>query len=258
MATTTTTQFSMLEDTDDTLCHCECCFRCWRTHRSLLSLYPTFILRFILRDPTLINLNKKTIVDGSSVKMPTETAKLDFHRAQVRIHCPLLIILLIVFTQLTKSLSAVAESMRNCAQIADLFAKIVQDSEYSLESADTFHGMALYILQRGASNHSALELEPPTKIKRKVASSPEDGDGSKKRKRATKPKDPNAPKRPASSYILFQNEVRKELKERHPDLSNADLLSLISEQWKSMSEEQKEVSYVQSNPRILLSHSADL
>lgn len=76
--------------------------------------------------------------------------------------------------------------------------------------------------------------------------SPEDGDASKKRKRVAKPKDPNAPKRPASSYILFQNEVRKELKERHPDLSNADLLSLISEQWKSMSDEQKEASRVLS------------
>lgn len=85
--------------------------------------------------------------------------------------------------------------------------------------------------------------------------SPEDGDASKKRKRATKPKDPNAPKRPASSYILFQNEVRKELKERHPDLTNADLLSLISEQWKSMSDEQKEASRVQASSRTLFSHT---
>jgi len=85
--------------------------------------------------------------------------------------------------------------------------------------------------------------------------SPEDGDASKKRKRPTKPKDPNAPKRPASSYILFQNEVRKELKERHPELSNADLLSLISEQWKSMSDEQKEASRVPSNLCVLFSHT---
>jgi len=81
----------------------------------------------------------------------------------------------------------------------------------------------------------------------------------KKRKRPTKPKDPNAPKRPASSYILFQNEVRKELKERHPDLTNADLLSLISEQWKSMSDEQKEASRVLSTSmHSLLTYAADL
>ena len=76
--------------------------------------------------------------------------------------------------------------------------------------------------------------------------SPEDVDASKKRKRTIKPKDPNAPKRPASSYILFQNEVRKELKERHPGLSNADLLAMISEEWKSMSDERKQASRVLS------------
>lgn len=84
------------------------------------------------------------------------------------------------------------------------------------------------------------------KGKRKAAFSPEDTDGPKKRKRNTKPKDPNAPKRPASSYILFQNEVRKELKEQHPNLDNAGLLSLIAEQWKNMPEEQKEASRVAS------------
>ncbi|KAF8156151.1 high mobility group box domain-containing protein [Pholiota molesta] len=101
--------------------------------------------------------------------------------------------------QLAASLAAVAESMRNCAQLADSFAKIVGDSAYSQEAADLLH----------------------------------------ERKRNTKPKDPNAPKRPASSYILFQNEVRKELKEQNPNLSNSDLLGLISEQWKQMSDEQK-------------------
>lgn len=66
--TMTTTQFSMLGDTDDTLCHCVCCFRCWHLRRLRLSLYPDFILRLILRDPTLINLNnnKKTIVNLQS------------------------------------------------------------------------------------------------------------------------------------------------------------------------------------------------
>ena len=114
-------------------------------------------------------------------------------------------------------------------------------------------------LTRRVSNHSTVEVESTTKGKRKAASSPEDGDASKKRKRATKPKDPNAPKRPASSYILFQNEVRKELKERHPDLTNADLLSLISEQWKSMSDEQKEASRVVSIfMHFLLTYAADL
>ncbi|KAF8966410.1 high mobility group box domain-containing protein [Flammula alnicola] len=135
--------------------------------------------------------------------MPDQVSKFEHQRAQ-----------------LAASLSAVADSMRNCAQMAETFAKIVSDSTYSPENAELLH--------------------ESTKGKRKAALSPEEGDGTKKRKRNTKPKDPNAPKRPASSYILFQNEVRKELKEQHPNLSNSDLLGMISEQWKHMSEEQKE------------------
>ena len=149
--------------------------------------------------------------------------------------------------------------MRNCAKMADMFAKIMQDTEYFPETAEAPHGMGLFFSTRRVSNHSTIEGEPTTKGKRKAALSPEDGDASKKRKRPVKPKDPNAPKRPASSYILFQNEVRKELKERHPDLTNADLLALISEQWKSMSDEQKEESCVLSTfMHSLLTYVADL
>ncbi|KAF5331623.1 hypothetical protein D9611_007592 [Ephemerocybe angulata] len=68
----------------------------------------------------------------------------------------------------------------------------------------------------------------------------EDGDGSKKRKRSVKPKDPNAPKRPASSYILFQNDIRKKLRAQFPDLTNPALLAMISEKWKNMTEEEKQ------------------
>jgi hypothetical protein len=69
----------------------------------------------------------------------------------------------------------------------------------------------------------------------------DDGDGSKKRKRSVKPKDPNAPKRPASSYILFQNEKRGLLREENPDLSNAAILQLCSDMWKNADDETREV-----------------
>jgi hypothetical protein len=138
--------------------------------------------------------------------------------------------------------------MRNCAQLAETFAKVVNDPAYSQEAADMLHGM-LHNLFRAMHAHASDRLHPvaseeSAKGKSKAAHLLEDGEGTKKRKRNTKPKDPNAPKRPASSYILFQNEVRKELKEQHPNLSNADLLGMISEQWKHMSDEQKEASRV--------------
>lgn len=73
-----------------------------------------------------------------------------------------------------------------------------------------------------------------------------DENGKKKRKRAApgekKVKDPNAPKRPPSAYLLFQNEVRKEMQEKFPNSPYHDVLNKISERWKKMSEEEKKVS----------------
>ena len=76
-------------------------------------------------------------------------------------------------------------------------------------------------------------------------------DGSKKRKsrgddpdgkrKAKKLKDPNAPKRPPSSYLLFQNDIRQELKAKNPGLSNNELLGAISKLWSEMPKEQKDV-----------------
>ncbi|KAJ7638384.1 hypothetical protein FB45DRAFT_902678 [Roridomyces roridus] len=61
-----------------------------------------------------------------------------------------------------------------------------------------------------------------------------------KRKRIVKKKDPNAPKRPASSYLMFQNDIRKELKEKFPNLSHTELIDLIKTQWKDMPEAKRQ------------------
>ncbi|KIY73285.1 HMG-box [Cylindrobasidium torrendii FP15055 ss-10] len=58
-----------------------------------------------------------------------------------------------------------------------------------------------------------------------------------KRKRAKK--DVNAPKRPASSYILYQNEKRKELQEKFPDSSFQELMKLVAEQWNKLDDAQR-------------------
>ena len=49
------------------------------------------------------------------------------------------------------------------------------------------------------------------------------------------------PKRPASAYLFFQNEVRSDLKKAHPFTPHHELLSLISKQWASMNESEKKV-----------------
>lgn len=91
----------------------------------------------------------------------------------------------------------------------------------------------------------AMPVMPPLPMAqdehgKKRKSRGEDADGKKK---AKKVKDPNAPKRPASSYLLFQNEVRSELKAKHPELRNNELLGAIAKLWSEMPQEQKDVRF---------------
>jgi transcriptional regulator HMO1 len=130
--------------------------------------------------------------------------------------------------QLIGSLGAVAETMRNCATIAEQFAQLISPIPYHPALA----------LPNGPMQH----MPPPPGM---------EGPGGKrkreteeKRKRKLKPKDPNAPKRPASSYLLFQNEVRQELKSKHPNIPNNELLNLIAKAWAEMPKEQKDVCYL--------------
>ncbi|KAJ1308391.1 hypothetical protein OPQ81_004097 [Rhizoctonia solani] len=66
-----------------------------------------------------------------------------------------------------------------------------------------------------------------------------------KRRRRTdsnrKKKDPLAPKRPPSAYILYQNDVRKQMQDKYPELSYSDVLGKISESWQTLDESKKKV-----------------
>lgn len=59
-------------------------------------------------------------------------------------------------------------------------------------------------------------------------------DGKKKRR-----KDPNAPKHPQSSYMIFSNEKRGSVKAEHPGASIAAVSKLIAGIWNGMSSEEK-------------------
>ncbi|KAF3333223.1 high mobility group B protein 13 [Carex littledalei] len=52
--------------------------------------------------------------------------------------------------------------------------------------------------------------------------------------------DPNKPKKPASSFILFSKEARKQLQEERPGTANSTVNALISVKWKELSEEEKQ------------------
>ncbi|KAL8266709.1 hypothetical protein R6Q59_004053 [Mikania micrantha] len=60
------------------------------------------------------------------------------------------------------------------------------------------------------------------------------------KKKNKKTEDPNKPKRPATSFLLFSKETRKDLLKEKPGISNAQLTALISVKWKELNEEEKQ------------------
>jgi len=78
-----------------------------------------------------------------------------------------------------------------------------------------------------------------------------------KKKRERKLKDPNAPKGPASAYILFQNDIRAAYKKEHPEMNNKELLRLIGDQWKALEESKKDF-YRDQHSKAKKKHDVDL
>jgi hypothetical protein len=128
--------------------------------------------------------------------------------------------------QMLESISHLSSSLRNAAAQCDNFAKIVARS-HPVAAASAFHGIGADFL--------ALA----------------NGTSTKERKLN---RDPNEPKRPPSAYLLFQNEVREDMRARHPDLVYADVLGKVSEAWKSLSDEQRKVSRLML-PLLQTTHS---
>lgn len=76
-------------------------------------------------------------------------------------------------------------------------------------------------------NTSSQEMDPKEAEDKKI----------KKKKKADK--DPNAPKRNLSSYMLFSQAIRPATVEEHPDLKAVDVAKLIGEKWNALSDKEK-------------------
>jgi len=59
------------------------------------------------------------------------------------------------------------------------------------------------------------------------------------KKKRTK-KDPNAPKKALSAFMIFSQENRSKIKEANPDASFGQLGKLIGQAWKALDESEKE------------------
>jgi hypothetical protein len=61
----------------------------------------------------------------------------------------------------------------------------------------------------------------------------------KAKKFAKKPKDKNAPKRPSTSFFIFANQVRSEVRADNPEASIGEIGKILGQQWGNLSEDQK-------------------
>ena len=113
--------------------------------------------------------------------------------------------------------------MRHCANVTDQFTQMLTQAP--------FNGNPLMSPVVAHAGNKRLGTEE------------EDVEGVTKKRRIInrKARDPDAPKRAASSYLFFQNDLRQELRKQHPDISSAELMTRVSKQWAAMTPEQKAV-----------------
>ncbi|GAA5903199.1 hypothetical protein JCM8208_002235 [Rhodotorula glutinis] len=88
-----------------------------------------------------------------------------------------------------------------------------------------------------------LAEAPLTKKRGRKSVGAEDGDevdGKKRRStKEKKVKDPNAPKRPASAYLEYQNSCRESFRQQYPDDTYAEVLKKIGQSWQNLSDAEK-------------------
>ncbi|KAH6569914.1 hypothetical protein BASA50_005224 [Batrachochytrium salamandrivorans] len=82
--------------------------------------------------------------------------------------------------------------------------------------------------------HSALLMQATVPVAGDVA---EVVDGKRKRKRQIR--DPNAPKRPPPSYVLFVKNQYQGVAELHPDLKPKEIMVMLGGQWRDLTDDEK-------------------
>eukprot|EP01027_Heterolobosea_sp_BB2_P012522 GEZU01018141.1.p1 GENE.GEZU01018141.1~~GEZU01018141.1.p1 ORF type:complete len:179 (+),score=62.96 GEZU01018141.1:35-538(+) len=65
------------------------------------------------------------------------------------------------------------------------------------------------------------------------------GKGHEQQQAKKKKKDPNEPKRPPNSYMLFCTDKREEARRAHPEMKNSEITKILGEMWQKLSEDEK-------------------
>ncbi|CAJ0651914.1 8488_t:CDS:2 [Entrophospora sp. SA101] len=113
--------------------------------------------------------------------------------------------------------------------LVDAFTQVANALRYAARACDEFHNTASISRRMHHSNvHNQHQSTG--------------GGGNQVRKfKRNQLKDPNAPKRPNTAYILFSNEIRPETKDANPKANQKEIVTMIGQKWKALSSEQKKV-----------------
>lgn len=139
--------------------------------------------------------------------------------------------------------------MRDASHAAENFSNWF--SQVNVQNfAVSFQGGPPGLMQHPSDTTTAVSAND----KKRKADQQEEATGKKKRvPKEKKPKDKDAPKRPPSAYLIYQNDIRKEIKEQNPSISNQELLQTISKTWAMLEPENRKVS--QEQPVMVMINS---
>jgi hypothetical protein len=68
---------------------------------------------------------------------------------------------------------------------------------------------------------------------------PSEGFEKEIKTKKSKEKDPNAPKKPCTAYIIFSSDFRKKVKEEEPTISTTDITKRLAQMWKDVDDKTK-------------------
>jgi|SRR5271155_4398033 len=119
---------------------------------------------------------------------------------------------------ITDTAAALSTAFRQLSDALHLASTACKDLEYTIPLLAANSGTAG---SSGLPNSVGASAGPAEKVKRK--------------------KDPNEPRRPPSSYLLFLAKAREDLAKAEPELKPAEALTKLAAMWKDLSLAQKAV-----------------
>lgn len=95
--------------------------------------------------------------------------------------------------------------------------------------------------QMKIQKHEALQLLKKKEKTENIIKKTKENRQKKKKQKEKANSDPNKPKKPASSFLLFSKEARRSFLQERPGINNSTLNALISVKWKELDEQERKI-----------------